>query len=251
MMRNKRGMTLVELIVYFALTVLAGVLLWGFQNIAKSSHRTASASYLVGGETETCTQWIRRDINETALASIQVYPSAVSPDEAPGMSMVSSRAFDPDLKGEVLVNSWGAPQWDKHVLYTIDREAGERTGNLVRWEKEIADKNMLPVLAGILPGAAAKENHRVLLRDVMAPDTTVDGVGPQGSVSTDQHGGFRAQFIRRANGSGGEESVTSVNPTQGDPRNNTRMMDLELKILQDSHSQANYYEVRFRVAARH
>ena len=248
MKKQNRGVTLIEMVVYFALATLAGVLLWGFQSVARTTHTTASASYLVSGETETCTQWIRKDINETALASVQVYGED---GEEPGMSFVSNRAYDPDQNGKMLVNSWGAPQWDKHVLYSLDVEPGERTGNLVRWEREIANKNLLPVLCDLLPNSATRQNHRVVLRDVLAPNQTVQNVGPEGGIASDDFGGFRAQFIRRQNGSDGEESLTSDNPTLGDPRHNTRMMEFELKILQDERSTPNYFEVRFRAAAMH
>lgn len=251
MMKRQRGMTLTELIIYFTLTVLAGVLLWNFQKIAATSHTTASASYLVSGETETCTDWIRRDINETALASVQVFPEVENGVEKSGMSFVSNRPMDSDRRGELLVNSWGAPQWEKHVLYVLDVEPGERSGNLVRWEKEIADKNLLPVLCDVLPSSVARQNQRVVLRDVLAPNTSVNHAGDGGSLSSDAFGGFRAQFIRRENGSGGEESLTSVNPTDGNPRHNTRMMEFELKILQDERSKPNYFEIRFRAAAMH
>ena len=246
-MRYQRGMTLVELIVYMALAVLAGVLLWGFQNVTRSTQQATTANYLVSGETQTCVDWIRRDVNETALASIQLYPSAGAPSEAPGMSLVSNRAFAEDTRGKPLVNSWGAPQWDKHVLYTLDFSAGETTGNLVRWEREIATKNLLPVLADILPSGDAQGRARVVLRGVLAPGVTIDGVGASGEMTTDEFGGFRSQFVRRLGGSDGVEQLTTVNPTAGNARDNTRLLEFELKILQDS----DYYSVGFRAAARH
>ena len=244
-MRKQQAMSLIELIIYMALAVLAGVLLWAFQNITKSTQQASTASYLVSGETETCLDWIRRDINETALASIQVYPSTAAATEAPGMSFVSNRAF---ADSKPLVNSWGAPQWDKHVFYTLDFEAGKETGNLLRWEREISNKNLLPVLSDLLPSNPVRDKQRVVLRDVLAPNRTVTGVGPGGEIVSDEFGGFRSQFVRRAGGSGGAESLTTVNPTAGNPRDNTRLLEFELKILQDG---KNYYSLGFRAAARH
>ena len=238
-MRQQRGMTLMELVVYMFLAVLACVLLWSFQQITRSTQQASTATYLVNGETETCIDWIRQDVGETALASIQVYPS---------VSMVSNRAFADDEKGKLLVNKWGAPLWDKHVLYTLDYSAGEQTGNLVRWEREISNKNLLPVLSETLPSVGVMDTGRVVLRDVLAPNVTVDRVGPEGQIVTDEFGGLRAQFIRRIGGSDGEEVLTTVNPTSGNPRDNTRMLEFELKILQDG---KNYYSVGFRGAARH
>ena len=247
-MRQQRGMTLMELVVYMFLAVLACVLLWSFQQITRSTQQASTATYLVNGETDTCIDWIRQDVNETALASIQVYPSTGESTEAPGISMVSNRAFADDEKGKLLVNKWGAPLWDKHVLYTLDYSAGEQTGNLVRWEREIANKNLLPVLSETLPSVGVMDTGRVVLRDVLAPNVTVDRVGPEGQIVTDEFGGLRAQFIRRIGGSDGEEVLTTVNPTSGNPRDNTRLLEFELKILQDG---KNYYSIGFRGAARH
>ncbi|MFA5506436.1 MAG: type II secretion system protein [Vulcanimicrobiota bacterium] len=246
-MRHQRGMTLTELIIYMALAVLACVLLWSFQKITFGTRQASAATYLVNGETETCINWIRQDVNETALASIQLYPSEGSPSEAPGMALVSNRAYSEELRGKPLVNNWGAPRWDKHVLYTLDIPSGAQTGQLVRWEREIAPKNLLPVLAEVLPSTFT-DRSRVVLRDVLAPHTTVEKVGREGRIETDEFGGFRSQFVRRVGGSGGEEVLTTVNPTAGNPRDNTRLLEFELKILEDG---KNYYSVSFRSAARH
>lgn len=244
-MRKTRGMTLIELIVYMALAVLATVLLWSLQKVTRTTRNATTSSYLVNGQTETCVDWMRQDINETALASIQVYPNLQESSEAPGMAMVSSRSFaDSDL----LTNSWGAPQWDKHVAYTLDVKPGELVGNLVRWERELDNKNLLPQLADFLPSVKGSGNSKVILRDVLAPDSTVPRVGPSDTTSTDEFGGFRARFIRRIGGAGGEEAFTWQNPTAGNPRDNTRLLEFQIKILQDD---KNYYDLTFRAAAGH
>lgn len=249
-MRKNQGHTLMELIVYAALTLVAGLLIWAFQSVVWSTQRATSATYLAGGQTETAIAWMRRDLNETALASIKVYPGAEHTEEAPGLSMASSRAYDPNLKAKLLVNRWGAPQWDKHVYYTLKTEGSEQTGSLVRWEQEFATKNYLPVSSNVLPSVASDGKKKILLRDVLAPNTTVDGVGLEGHITTDEFGGFRVQFLRRANGSGGAESLTTQNPKKGNPHDNTRMLEVELKILQDAHSKPHYYAIKYRIAAR-
>ena len=246
-MRKTRGMTLIELIIYMALAVVACVLLWSIQNITRSTQNASMANYLVNGDTETCLTVLRRDLNESALAAVNVYPSSTAPSEPPGLSLVSSRAFGGEREGETLVNSWGAPQWDKHVFYTL-QASDENTGSLIRWEKEIAQKNMLPVPATVLPSLDGREHEKVVLRDVLLPDRTVSGVGEGGSITTDKFGGFRAQFVRRVGGSGGEEQLTEVNPKNGNPHDNTRLMELELKLLQNEKS---YYSIEFRVACEH
>ena len=71
---QQRGMTLTELVVYMALAVLATVLLWALQKVTMTARNATTSNYLVNGQTETCVDWIRQDINETALTSVLVYP---------------------------------------------------------------------------------------------------------------------------------------------------------------------------------
>ena len=250
-MRKQRGMTLIEMVVYFALAVLAGVLLWSISNLIWGGQRASASSSLVSGETEKAIEWMRRDVNESALASVEVFPNAERATEAPGMSLVSNRAYDPELQGKPLVNRWGAPQWDKHVLYTLKAGEDPMTGSLIRWEKELARKNFLPEVCGVLPSAIEAAKQRVLLRDVLRPNVSVANAGPEGTVTTDGSGGFRVQFVRRAGGSSGAESLTSVNPRRGAASDNTRMLEAELKLLQNERSRPHVYTITFRLAAFH
>lgn len=248
MRRSNKGMTLTELIIYSFLAILAGALLWGFRSITMRTQHATTASYLVSNQTETAISWLRRDLNETALASIQVYPNASEPNEAPGLSCVSNRDFE---TAKQLTTRWGAPQWDKHVLYTLESEPGSKLGNLVRWEREIANKNNLPVLCNVLPSSSTRSRSKVLIRRLVKANQTIENAGPGGQVDSDESGGFSVKFIRRQNGSGGEESLTNVNPRQGDPRHNTRMMEVELKLLKnEKRTHPDYFRLKFRVAAK-
>lgn len=246
-----RGMTLIELVLYMALSIVAGVLLWSVNGMIRGGQQAVTSSYLVSGDTEKAIEWIRRDVSETALASIEVFPNPAKPGEAPGASLVSNRAFDPDQNGRPLVNRWGAPQWDKHVLYTLEREGSAQTGNLVRWEREIESKNFLPVVCPVVPSSAGQSKQKVLLRDVLAPNLASADFGPAGSGVTDGFGGFRMQFIRRAGNGSGADTLTTVNPRVGNPSENTRMLECEMKILQQEQSKPHYYRIKFQVAAMH
>lgn len=247
----KRAFTLTEILIYAGLALVAGVILASVIKLSNSTRQATSSSYLVSGSTETAIAWLRRDINETALTSIQVYPNADVSSEAPGLSLVSARAYDPALKNRLLVNPWGAPRWDKFVFYTLETN-GEQTGDLVRWERNMPNKNYLPAFADMLPGTLAEAAHRrVLLSHVLAPEQTVEGVGPEGSVQTDAFGGFRAQFVARQGGSGGEEYLTTRNPRRGDPRDNTRLLEVEFKLLHSGQRHPDYYAIKFRAAARY
>lgn len=258
-MRKQRGMSLVELVIYFALTIVCGLLLWAVNNLLWGGQRATEASYLVSGETEKALEWIRRDITETALASIEVFPkNPSSSGQTPGISFVSNRAFAEDEKGRPVVNRWGAPEWGKHVLYTLDREGAEPTGNLVRWEREIApqSRTLLPVTCDVLPSslpAGGQNKQKVLLRNVLAPNVTVPDAGPDGDVVTNGFGGFRVEFVQRDGGSGGAEMFTTRNPRENDANaeDNTRMLEVQLKLLGTERSKPLYYDITFRVAATH
>lgn len=248
-MKHQRGHTMIELIVYAFLAVLAGVMMIALFNATNSNRQATSSSYLVSGATESAIDWIRRDLNETALSSVQVYPSAGDSSEAPGLSLVSARAFD--TNNEMQVNPWGAPLWTKHVFYSLVSEPGAHTGKLVRWEQEIASPNHLPPLASLMPSALMNETRRrVLLHNVLAPSVTLENAGP-GALSSDEFGGFRVQFVRRQGGSGGQESLTTENPRLGDPNDNTRLMEVELKLLHEGRRYPDYYQIKFRAAAFH
>lgn len=217
----------------------------------RSTSEATTASYLVSGNAETALNWLRQDLKETALASLQTFPSSGSPGEPPGVSMVSARAFDEDRQGELLINEHGAPKWDQHVFYTLQVPAGATTGNLIRWEKEMSPKKNLPTLASLRPSQLEGDHRRVLLHDVVAPGAKLQGVGPTGSIDAGPAGGLRVEFVRRVGGEAGAEQLTSVNPSKGNPEDNTRLVEVELQVYHERGSRPNFYSIRFRVAPRY
>lgn len=250
-MRRNRGYTLFELAIYlFLFAVAAGAVLALFQ-AGRNTGEATQASYLVSGSTDNAIRWLRQDLQETALASIRVHPGAGDAGEPPGVSMVSPRAYSEDKQGEFLVNRHGAPQWDKHVYYTIQMEPGAQTGTLVRWERELEDKTGLPSMSVLRPSQGSTDHRRVMLHSVVAPGATMQGVGSTGSLTADEFGGFRVQFIRRLGGEAGAEQFTTVNPTKGNPEDNTKLVEVELKIFQMRGSKPNYFALKFRVAPRY
>lgn len=137
------------------------------------------------------------------------------------------------------------------MLYTLERDGAAQTGNLVRWEREIENKNFLPVASPVLPSSGGQSKQKVLLRGVLAPNLATADFGPTGSGVTDGFGGFRMQFIRRAGNGAGADTFTTVNPRHGNPSENTRMLECEMKILQQEQSKLHYYAIKFRVSANH
>lgn len=236
-------MTLTEILVTSGLMIVAMVMLWSLQQLLAGTQRSTSASYLVNGQTDSAIQRLRREINETALGSV-----LIETKDAPTVSFASARPFDREKKDEIVISPWGSPQWDKHVLYRLQTEPGAKTGQLIRWEKEFENKNFLPQRAPFfLPSSGGK----VVLRDVLAPNQSIAGVGPAGKLESNEYGGFRVEFVRRAGNTDGEESLTRVNPSEGDSADNTRLLEVELKILQEDYRSPDSYSVVFRCSARH
>lgn len=248
--RRLRGFTLFEVAIYlFLFAVASGIVLALFMT-GRSTSEATTASYLVSGNAETALNWLRQDLKETALASIQPYPSGGA-SEPPGVSMVNARAFAEDKQGELLINEHGAPKWDKHVFYTLQVPAGSRTGTLIRWEKEMSPKKNLPTLASLRPSQLEGTHRRVMLHNVVAPGAKLPGVGPTGTLDAGPFGGLRVQFVRRLGGEAGAEELTTVNPSKGNPEDNTRLVEVELQVYQERGSRPNYYAIRFRVAPFH
>lgn len=227
-LRRKRGFTLIEMIVYFALSVAAlGILLSLFTVLRRTNDHTY-AQYLVSGNMATTMRMLRKELQATALASITSYGK--NSGEAPGFSCVSAY----DDKGEFTLGAYGTPHWQKHVYYTLDPE-----GRITRWTKDIADKNHLPTLA---PAPVKDDTGRVLMTDALPPNTAV---GQWHAASS--YGGLQLGFVRR---SGATETVVAENPRQSsDPEQNTRLVEVVLRTLEENGP--NFLEIKFRVFPRY
>ncbi len=226
--RNRRGFTLMEIVVYCALSVAAlGVLISMVRVIQRTGDHTY-AQYLVSGNMATTMRMIRKELQATSLASITTYGSTSG--QAPGFSCVSAY----DDKGEFKLGSYGTPHWQKHVYYTLNGQ-----GTITRWTKNIADKNYLPTLA---PNPVQEDNGRALMSDALPPNTAV---GTHHAASS--YGGLEVGFVRR---NGNTETVVPQNPRDsGNPEQNTRLVQIILRTLEENGP--NFLEVKFRVFPRY
>ena len=242
----RKGFTLIEILIYAALSVLALMLVFALYSIARQTQQSSYSSFLVGGRIETALVNLRRDLEQTALATIQVYPNDQNPTEQPGLSFVSA------LSNEQLdVNAYGVPRWDHHVFYTLAPEAGKSTSNLLRWEQPIdaASLDLLPQTTAAIP-SALQQAGRGFLPYLLKPDTKVEGLSDIGSFAGDKFGGFRVQFVTY---DGTNWGTTSNNPTSNshaasNAKLNTRLLEVELKVLQSGDKgKPDFYTIRFRV----
>ena len=248
---EKRGFTLVELVVYFGLSAVVLLIVVSIFRIANQSQQATYSSYFVSGRTYSALTILRRDLQNTALSAITAYPNKTNSTEAPGMSCPSPFGFDGKEQGELQISSYGAPEWQKMIFYTVSKQ-GTKVGGLTRWGKKLKSDDFLPALGTVLPSNPEGDDGRGLLEDVLLPNKTVDGVGGEGGFQSGPGGGFEVQFVRRAGGEGGEESLSSENPRTQDAAGNTRLVQVTLKILRDEKSsRPSLYILKLRACPRY
>lgn len=249
---TRRGFTLTELVVYGGLSFVVLAVLLSVFVVARRTQQQAYTSSLVGGRTYSAMEVLRRDLQSTALATIEVYPNEGNSSEAPGCSMAYAYAVEGDDEGQMSINTYGAPLWQGSVFYTVQKQRGQKVGSLVRWEKKKASQDFLPSLTTIMPSQIELANSRVLVEDVMLPGQTIEGVGDEGQYESGEAGGFQVEFVRRSGGEDGDESLTNVNPRDGDPADNTRLVQVTLKILRDEDtSRPSLYVLKLRATPRY
>ena len=65
-------------------------------------------------------------------------------------------------------------------------------------------------------------------------------------VSADAAGGFRVQFVRRAGGDDGAETLTNDNPHFGNPADNTRLVETDFRRSKSWNCTASRKVLRMR-----
>lgn len=245
---RRSGMTYIELIIYIALTAVFFVLMGSLFKLAKDSTQNADANYFLNEDAETCVAWLRRDLQQSSLESIQNYP-ALNRSQAPGLSMCS--ALEVNNVQRIYANDQGHPNWTTHVYYTLQPLKGN-TGRLVRWTQPTPPKSAdTPTLAPLLPAGVVQASSRVIHTRVLMPNQQLWGVAnPNGKI--DEHGGFALRYVRNNNG---VESLSDDNPAVISAKKgskeflgNTKLVEMELKFFTDnSTGKPSFYSLRFRV----
>lgn len=255
--QGRCGFTLLELTVYMFIALLASGVLYALYTVGTRTRQVSVASYLVSVDTDAAIRWMRRDLQETALTSVRVYPNPSAPGEPPGCSFLSARDLSEKDEQKLNVSKYGTPHWTKYVFYTL--RPGTKTGQLVRWEKELdaSQKDFVPRQTDTLPSSmpAGTKNMRVLLSDCLEPNVNIVGLAGSPAWKTNDHGGFRLEFVRRTGGENGPESFTSVNPADHadgeDTANNTRLLELQMQVLTSDTSRPSVFDITIRVHPRY
>ena len=248
----KRGMTYVEVIIYIALTCVTFMIVGSMFKLAKNSSQTADANYFLNADAETAVSWLRRDLQQSALESIQNYPTAANKTQAPGISLCS--ALDEKNAGRIYANDQGTPYWSNYVYYSLQPLKGN-TGKLVRWtQPSNSDPSKMvdtASIAPLLPSQIQGKNVRTVHSRVLMPNQQLWGVAnPDGKI--DEHGGFALRYVRQD--AAGVETLSDDSPAvfsaKGgtEYKDNTKLLELELKFFTDnSTGKPSFYSLRFRV----
>lgn len=248
---RRRGFTLVEIIVASSMALVIGLTIASLFRMVQSMSLATGTAYLVSRDVQEGVRQLRRDLMETALATVRPSHPAVNRGSAPGVSMASAR----DDSGRLILGEAAAPRWQRWVVYTLQVETGALTGNLVRYEKPAP--MLLPQVApDALSGSAGTD--RVVIRGVAAPNVTLPGVGTEGSIGTDADGGFDVEFLR-LEGRGASYTTSPWNPAQVttgqakglDFTGNTRLVQVRLQVYEVSGTgKPSYLDLVFRVTPR-
>lgn len=250
-MKSSKGATLIELVIYFALSTLVVMTIASVFRIAKSTQQATYSSYLMSGRTYSALTILRRDLQNTALSAITSYPNSSDNGEAPGMSCPSPFGAEGERKGELHVNPYGSPEWKKTIHYTVQKK-GNHVGALLRWSKKIETTDLLPLKGTLSPSQVEGDQGKGLLEDVLLANQSISGVGENGQYTTGPEGGFSVRFVRRQGGEDGPESLSAENPSTQAASGNTRLVDVTLKILRDEkRSQPSLYVLKLRACPRY
>lgn len=245
------GFTQVEMVIYVALTGVVFALVGSLFKLAKNSSQNADANYFLSADAETCVAWLRRDLQQCSLQTIQNYPSAsTTKSQAPGISLCS--ALEANNSARIYANDQGNPYWSNHVYYTLQPLKGN-TGKLVRWVQPAAAGAVdSATIVPLLPAQIVGNGSRVVHSRVLMPNQKLWGVDNKNGT-IDEHGGFALRFVRQD--AAGNETLSDDSPAifsakkgSQDFRSNTRLLELELKFFTDnSTGKPSYYSLRFRV----
>lgn len=244
---RSRGFTLLELTIYMFLFLLLGFCAMQLFTLGRGAQSSTISSYVVSGQTDTAMRWLRRDFQETSLPTIRVY------DNPPGCALVSARDSSELDNSKLNVSPYGAPLWTKEVFYTLQVPAGGRTGQLVRWERALADseRDFVPRAPAGLPSAipGGTKTQRVLLHTALAPNTKVGPLSGAPNYESDKYGGFKVQFVKR------DDTFTAENPgdlsKNSDAAESRSLVEVQLTLLSSDNSRPTMYVVKLRMHPRY
>lgn len=273
--KYQKGYTLVELIVSMVIAlIMLGILAGAFVYLNREYNKAWSATDMER-ELQAGIETIRRDLKETSVNSIRIYPA--ESDELPGVSMISAE-YEEEVAGATKryfkVSRYGQPKWSGFVFYTlvpvkIKAAAGTafegKIGNLVRWRlpvDKLKNQPTYPFPTDIVPESFKSNNGkpRIILRGIPMPDSPpIKGMERFKFKDTD-YGGFQVAFIyqkRDKKGAVTGEFLSNVNPALTSDRSLTDCTTELVQVnfikmeISDRTGKVNADSFSFQVHPRH
>lgn len=189
---KQRGFSLFELVIYsFLLAVILGIVF----RMAIFNRRTfgkPAASFRIQQDLMSIQEQLRRDLEETHLSTVRIFPDNPASADPPGISMISPRDI---VKDEIQTTPSGTPNWQKIIYYYMEKDPDRpETGRLVRHEGVIPGlPSANPAASDFKPNEAPHEakRSRIAARHIMLPNDSAKEI----NLTLGNQGGFEANFM--------------------------------------------------------
>lgn len=235
---KKRGFSLFELVIYaFLLAVILGIVF----RMAIFNRRTfekPAASFRIQQDLMSIQEQLRRDLEETHLSTVKIFPADPNSTDPPGISMISPRDI---VKDEIQTTPSGTPNWQKIIYYYVEKDPDRpETGRLVRREGTIPGlPSANPSASPYKPNEAPHESKRgrIAARHIMLPNDAAKEI----NLKLGNQGGFEANFMNH----NGEKSRTDYQ------HNHIVVVNLTAKEISKSTGKPTVLGTEIRVCPRH
>jgi len=237
-MKRQGGVSLIELSIYMFLLVVVLGIVFRMAILNRRQIEKPAASFRIQQDLLSVQEILRRDLTETNLSTVRIFPNPDFPDAPPGMSLISPRGIKDD---EIQTTQFGNPYWQKIIYYTLEKDPDRQgVGRLVRKENVIAGlPSAQPKASPEEPSKADydPETRKVVARYVLLPNQKV----PQLGLDLKEQGGFEVFFMDPD----GNRSITDSqnHPIVG--------IDLFLREISSSTGETTVMKYPVRVYPRH
>ncbi|MFH0802331.1 MAG: hypothetical protein V2A78_08120 [bacterium] len=188
---REKGFSLVELMIYAFLTVLILGVVFRMMVLNRRQMERPAATFRIQQELLSVHRYLERDLEETRLSSIRIYPNSSHPNALPGISLASPRSIDDDT---LKLSPTGFPIWQKIIYYFLEKDPRHSsTARLVRREGTISGyPSALPLASSYEPSTAPsnRRRERIAAKSLLLPGEKI----PLLSRQLGPAGGFEVYF---------------------------------------------------------